>query len=259
MIRTESIGKEAFNYIKYETDSDVNVFFLHGYGEGGPQNGSKLTDVENFGWPALAKSGVPLPFNLYCPQFLEGPNNSSISTIVRNNLIPFIEKLPNRRKVGLAGWSFGAGFILNYLLQGMPGYENNGLIDFYVAFAGRGSGTPVYTGITKPLCLVAGTADAAISYNSSKVIYNNINADLARRSELLLVTIEGGTHVDVVRKGCNPNEPSGAQVLDFIARNTKPDIIVVPPVREPATVFIENGEAIFVTESKSYKAAVTEI
>lgn len=58
----------TFRHYIPETPSDYYLIFLHGSGEKGPINGTKLNLVEKHGYPMHAKNGYKFPFNIIALQ-----------------------------------------------------------------------------------------------------------------------------------------------------------------------------------------------
>lgn len=101
------IGRE------YLTDSDTLVIMLHGIGERGPNDLSKISLVEKLsGWPKYAKGQRPgaasvtgqneYPFNIFAIQISEGSYHEYFKT-----LIPAMKKRYNPKKIVIAGISLG--------------------------------------------------------------------------------------------------------------------------------------------------------
>lgn len=266
MTTTKENYKGIFPYwlVKSINPSNIYVHFFHGSGQDGPADGSLLDRITNApGWLNwIVKFGREYPdFNFVFPQFLEVASGDPSTAILKKHYPTFIrEVLPPDAVNVPTGWSYGAAFALNWVLQGMTGYEDNEWVSAVVSFAGKGSGDIDYSVVNKPIMLVTGTNDTSVnSYNANKVLYNSLINNMTSKVEVSLVTIQGADHDDVPRIGTDFTSDAGKQVIDFITRHSKSDVIIAP-VHDPAMVYIEDGKlAIFVTEAGSYKIDVTKI
>lgn len=266
MTTTKESYKGLFPYwlVKSINPSNIYIHFFHGFSQDGPADGSLLDRIANApGWLNwIVKFSREYPdFNFVFPQFLEVSTGDPSTAIIRKHYPTFIREVLPPDAVNVAtGWSYGAAFALNWALQGMLGYEDNEWVKCVVAFAGKGSGSPNYAGVNKPICLVSGTNDGTVnSYNKNEQLFNLITTNSTSKLETVLITIPGGDHDDAPRLGTDQNSEYGKQVIDFITRHSKSDVTITP-VQDPAMVYIEDGKlAIFVTEAGSYKIDVMKI
>jgi hypothetical protein len=85
-----------------EQKTDLWVAILHGIGEVGPADGSKLPLVERHGWPKHIANGLNLPVNIFAVQS-PVQNYGAISKI----LIPHIEMFYGAGAIAMTGYSMG--------------------------------------------------------------------------------------------------------------------------------------------------------
>lgn len=266
MTTTKENYKGLFPYwlSKPVNPSNVYVFFHPGYGQDGPADGSKLDNIINGpGWLNWVKSGREYSFNIIAPQFLETSTGEPTTSVVKKYLPEFVRTLPEGSIIILSGWSYGASFAMNWVLQGMDGYEDNSWVTAVVDFAGKGSGGPDYAGVNKPICLVSGTNDMSVSsYKSLTNLYNLIISNQTAKVETLFITIQGGDHDDAPRLGTDEKSEYGKQVIDFIGRHTQVSQPEPVDTFEPViSATIKNGsEVIFTTEQGAqYKTSITKV
>jgi len=171
MIRKDYIGATAFgmkfNYIHFapKEPCDFGVVFLHGIGERGPIDGSKLELVLKNGYPRHAAAGFEFPFHLLVPQCASSYNQIKY-------FMPAYAKLWHKLRVvyvmGLSMGGFGA-FDTVY-------YDKFRLVDGVVPICGGMDSKLAASFPEMPGWAFHGDADKTVPYSKSKSFVDAYNS-----------------------------------------------------------------------------------
>lgn len=93
----------TFNYKFYEAfpPSNYCLIFLHGKGETGPADGSRIDSVGVHGFPMHAEKGFSFPFNIIAPQSVTNHNQ------VRHFLPQYVKEKYKAKVIIITGLSMG--------------------------------------------------------------------------------------------------------------------------------------------------------
>lgn len=145
--------------------SDCFVIFLHGAGEKGPVDGSKLSLVEKHGYPKHAKAGYEFPFNIVALQ--TATDHRNLVKIV----VPYIKLKYHARAIIVTGLSLGGYGAYDAAL-----YDTLGLITAIapVCGAGRISLVSEYPKNMK-VFHIHGDIDKTVKWNTAKGFIEKYN------------------------------------------------------------------------------------
>lgn len=215
----EMPGGYNWNYKKYVvTPVTTNwVVQLHGAGEGGPSDGSKINLVQANGYSARAAAGTIFPFNIIAPQGLKTSGMAVPSfSEVKQGILTLLNSL-GATKVLFTGYSQGGQQSLDFLWETQPGGQNiwHGYEDLIVGLlimCGNKSGGQSYNdALDRKILCVHGTADGSINYFQGLAIVNGYNsATPSHPDTAVMETITGGSHSDAWVQGYNPSNSHGA-------------------------------------------------
>ncbi len=105
---------QSFHYLRYiprdlePGEKRPLVFFLHGAGERGPEDGSELDRVFRYFWLGRAEKGEEFPFLMLAPQCPDGKYWGSFLESLNRFLDEALQTLPaDEKRVSLTGLSMG--------------------------------------------------------------------------------------------------------------------------------------------------------
>lgn len=194
MIRTEHkeiIFGSTINYVLYQpkVPSDCWLIFLHGAGERGPIDGSKLDLVDRHGPPKHAKAGFEYPFNIIAPQCV-----TSFAQI-KHIMAAFVKLKHKARVIYVTGLSLGGGGTWD-----MKQNDIFGIVDGIAPICGGGSPVTIngvkvpFTELIKKWPQVNGWAfhgdnDGTVSYKQST---SAVDAYNSTHTNIFKITIYPG-------------------------------------------------------------------
>lgn len=153
--------------IPAEVESRDYVIFLHGAGEIGPLDASKLDLVLKHGWPKEAKNGKKFTFNLIIPQ------SQSVAAGHRNLVKYFpayIKMKYNARSIFVTGLSMGGYGAYDAILT-----DNLGIIDGIASVCGAGRSTMMNDYREMTAWHFHGDKDSTVSYRTAKAFVDSYN------------------------------------------------------------------------------------
>lgn len=170
MTRTDSIGVVAFgmkvNFIHFspKEPSDLYVIFLHGIGERGPVDGSKLSLVLKNGWPKHAQAGFEFPFHLIVPQCESSYNQ------IKYHMPSFVKLRYNAKVIFVTGLSMGGFGTADTKIN-----DNLKQVDGFAVVCGGISSSlaPTFPEVTA--WFLHGDIDTTVPYIKSKAFVDKYN------------------------------------------------------------------------------------
>lgn len=219
-------NRNYFNLVKYTPANPTTntLICLHGLGEIGPADGSKIDLVWRYGYPALAEAGFEFDFNLICPQVAADYYE------IDKSFPSYVKHVLGASKIGVTGLSLGGRGTYSML-----NYDRHKHIDFIVSVCGAAQVNDAFTMRDITGLAFHGDKDttSGVAYSTDKgftAAYNNFPG---RQGRIEFITIPNYGH-SIWGLCYDPNNQLyGQQVYTFVqAEFAKP---VVPPISSGRT------------------------